>query len=51
MSRTLYFQQITDSRFETIEKCLPILQERINRIKKLLNIESRPQLNFLLKTY
>jgi hypothetical protein len=39
MSRTLYFQQITDSRFEPIEKCLPILQERINRIKELLNIE------------
>ena len=39
MSRTLYFQQITDSRFETIEKCLPILQERIDRIKELLNIE------------
>ena len=39
MSRTLYFQQITDSRFEPIEKCLPILQERIGRIKELLNIE------------
>ena len=39
MSRTLYFQQITDSRFEPIEKCLPILQERINKIKELLNIE------------
>jgi len=39
MSRTLHFQQITDSRFEPIENCLPILQERINRIKELLNIE------------
>lgn len=39
MSRTLHFQQITDSRFEPIEECLPILQERVDRIKELLNIE------------
>jgi hypothetical protein len=37
--RTLYFQQITDSRFTSEEKCLPILQESINKIKELLNIE------------
>jgi hypothetical protein len=39
MARRLYFQQITDSRFTEEEKCLPILQERIERIKELLKIE------------
>jgi len=39
MSRRLYFQQITDSRFMEEEECLPVLQERIEKIKRLLDIE------------
>jgi len=38
-SRTLSFQQITDSRRHKREDCLPILETRIDEIKKLLNIE------------
>ena len=40
MSRKLYFQQITDSRFMNEEDCLPILNERIEKLKKLLDIEN-----------
>lgn len=40
MSRKLYFQQITDSRFMNKEDCLPILNERIEKLKKLLDIEN-----------
>lgn len=39
MSRTLTFQQITDSRDTEIEKCLPELETRIQKLEKLLNIE------------
>lgn len=37
--RILCFQQITDSRNLDINECLPVLSERIEKIKKLLNIE------------
>jgi len=40
MSRKLYFQQITDSRFMNEEDCLPILNKRIKELKKLLDIEN-----------
>jgi|LSQX01.3.fsa_nt_gb hypothetical protein len=40
MARKLYFQQITDSRFENEEDCLPILNKRIEKLKKLLDIEN-----------
>ncbi len=40
MSRTLHFQQITDSRFMDRKKCLPVLNDRIQKIKELLNIEN-----------
>ncbi len=40
MSRRLYFQQITDSRFMNEEDCLLILNERIEKLKKLLDIEN-----------
>ena len=39
MARTLYFQQITDSRFTDPENCLPMLEERVKKIKHLLSIE------------
>ena len=39
MGRTLKFEQITDSRFTPEEECLPILQERIMKIKELLNLD------------
>ena len=37
MSRTLYFTQITDDRFDTDIKNL--LEKRTDRLKKLLNLE------------
>jgi hypothetical protein len=37
--RTLVFQQITDSRFMEKEKCLPVLIDRIGKIKQLLDID------------
>jgi len=37
--RILNFEQITDSRFYPIDDCLLILNERIEKIKTLLNIE------------
>jgi len=40
MVKRLYFQQITDSRFKKEEDCLPVLKERIEKLKKLLDIES-----------
>ena len=39
MGRKLVFQQITDSRNMDIEKCLPELETRIQKLEKLLNIE------------
>ena len=39
MSRTLTFQQITDSRDMELEKCLPELESRIQKLENLLNIE------------
>ena len=38
-NRVLTFQQITDSRDINIDKCLTVLNERIEGIKKLLDIE------------
>ncbi len=40
MARKLYFQQITDSRFMNEEDCLQVLNERIEELKKLLDIEN-----------
>lgn len=37
--RILFFEQITDSRFMDRKECLPMLQERIKKIKELLNID------------
>jgi len=38
--RTLTFEQITDSRWLTTEKCLPELQDRIEKLKVLLDIKN-----------
>lgn len=40
MSRKLYFQQITDSRFMNKEDCLPTLNDIVEKLKKLLDIEN-----------
>lgn len=37
--RRLYFEQITDSRFIPKDDCLPVLQERVCKIEKLLTME------------
>lgn len=37
MGRTLYFQQVTDSRSE--ENILELLTQRVNKLKELLNID------------
>jgi len=39
MSRRLYFQQITDSRFTPADECLPLLNSIVNQLKELLTIE------------
>jgi hypothetical protein len=37
--RILIFEQITDSRSMKRKDCLPVLEERVEKIKKLLDIE------------
>lgn len=47
MSRTLYFEQITDDRFDTNIK--ELLENRVEKLKNLLNIDGVEVKVFLLR--